>query len=134
LAENSMNRMINYLNETTKQSLVVTYYPPVRSKEHLFFSDKQNRLERINTTNVPAWITAHPHWNSEDTNTPRIVNRYVPKWVTPVKSEFDHKNTRLRLIVNPYYEDTINGVFEIEIPDSLSDTESNAIVNTDNIE
>jgi hypothetical protein len=51
-----------------------------------------------------------------------------------VKSEFDHKNTRLRLIVNPYYEDTINGVFEIEIPDSLSDTESNAIVNTDNIE
>jgi len=136
LAENSMNRMINYLNETTKQSLVVTYYPPVRSKEHLFFSDKQNRLERINTTNVPAWITAHPHWNSdvEHKNTQRIVNRYVPTWVTPVKSEFDHKNTGLRLIVNPYHENTINEVFDIEILVSVSDTESNAIVNTDNIE
>lgn len=135
LAEISMNRMITYLNETTKKSLVVTYYPPVRSKEYLFFSDKQNRLERINTTNVPAWITAHPHWNSEDKNIPRIVNRYVPTWVTvhpQLKSEFDHKNTRLRLIVNPYHEDTINGVFEIEIPNS--DSESNAIVNIDNIE
>jgi hypothetical protein len=132
LAEISMNRMITYLNETTKQSLVVTYYPPVRSKEYLFFSDKQNRLERINTTNVPAWITAHPHWNSEDKNSTRIVNRYVPTWKPHVKSDFDHKNTRLRLIVNPYHEDTINGVFEIEIPNS--DSESNAFVNTDNIE
>jgi hypothetical protein len=50
------------------------------------------------------------------------------------KQKRNHKHTRLRLIVNPYHEDTINGVFEIEIPDSLSDTESNAIVNTDNIE
>jgi predicted phosphohydrolase len=133
LAENSMNRMITYLNETAKKTLVVTHYPPVRSKEHLFFSDKQNRLERINTSNVPLWITAHPHWNSDFNykTQSHIVNRYVPMCATAqpqMKLGFHDKNTRL--IVNPYDEDTINAVFEIEI----SDSECNTLVNSNNIE
>ena len=90
LAEDSMKNMKAYIQHTNKPTIMMTHFSPIRSKTHLYSSDMQNRLERINTNNIPLWISGHPHWN------------------------YDFKNTNTRLIVNLYDETTADKVFTIK--------------------
>jgi hypothetical protein len=94
LAEDSMKNMKSYIDHTNKSTIMMTHFSPVRSKTHLFYSDINNRLERINTDNIPLWISAHPHWN------------------------YDFKHTYTRLLVNLYHEDTSAGLVLCKTPNT----------------
>ena len=75
LANDSVNKLQKYLNETDKKTIIMTHFPPLRSgtsdpkyyaeekQSDLYFSWPDNTLDKFKTTNVPLWISGHTHWS-----------------------------------------------------------------------
>lgn len=75
LAEESYNSLNKHLNETTKKTIVMTHFPPLRSgtsdpkfmdlnrTEDLYFSWPNGTLEKLKLDNVTTWISGHTHWS-----------------------------------------------------------------------
>ena len=77
LANDSLNKLQKYLNETDKKTIVMTHFPPLRSETtnpnylHLdriknnYYSWNDNTLilNNFNLKNVPIWISGHTHWS-----------------------------------------------------------------------
>ena len=71
----SFNKLQNYLNDTTKKTIVITHFPPNRTgtsdprfleKERLinsYFAWSDDTLSRFKTDNVLCWISGHTHWS-----------------------------------------------------------------------
>jgi predicted phosphodiesterase len=89
LANESVNKLQKYLNETDKKTIVMTHFPPLRSgtsnpkylaldkiKNH-YYSWNDKTLNNFNLKNVPIWISGHTHWcyDFEKNNTRFISNQ-----------------------------------------------------------
>jgi predicted phosphodiesterase len=96
LANESLNKLQKYLNETDKKTIVMTHFPPLRSgttnpkyldldrKKNNYYSWHDNTLilNNFNLKNVPIWISGHTHWSYdfEKNNTRFISNQLGYKY------------------------------------------------------
>jgi len=75
MSNESFNKLHDYLSEEKKKTIVVTHFPPIRSRtsspEYLsqerllnsYFAWPDNTLEKFNLNNVLCWISGHTHWS-----------------------------------------------------------------------
>ena len=89
LSDQSYDKLKSYLNETNKKTIVMTHFPPLRSKTShpkylierntikFYFSWSDNTLDNFNLNNVSAFISGHTHWSYDfnDKNTRFISNQ-----------------------------------------------------------
>lgn len=75
MANESFNKLQNYLSNSTKKSIVMTHFPPIRSGTsspnylyqdrimNFYFSWPDNTLSKFYMNNVLCWISGHTHWS-----------------------------------------------------------------------
>lgn len=94
LANDSVNKLQKYLNETDKKTIVMTHFPPLRSGtinpkylaldriKNQYYSWNDNVLNNFKLTNVPIWISGHTNWSYdfEKYNTRFISNQLGYKY------------------------------------------------------
>ena len=72
VANNSFHLLNKYLNEENKKTIIVTHFPPTSqgtinptctkiTQKYIAWDD--NVLEKLNVTNVVAWVSGHTHWS-----------------------------------------------------------------------
>ena len=74
LSNNSVDKLKNYLDETKKDTIVMTHFPPLttytshikhlREKNiaSLYFSWPDETIKKFNLNSVSCWISGHTHW------------------------------------------------------------------------
>ena len=109
LSDEGFKGISNYLNKSTKKTIVMTHFPPIQegtSNKLLYNSQTQdlknylawnNILKDLNITNVPLWISGHTHWSYNITynNYTRLISNQLG-----YKSEYGHTN----IIQEGYFE------------------------------
>ena len=75
LSETSYNNLKQYLSNSTKPTIVMTHFPPIRTgtsdpvylaqkrQANLYFSWPDETINDLNLTKVPLWISGHTHWS-----------------------------------------------------------------------
>jgi hypothetical protein len=75
LSETSYNKLKHHLNNTTKPTIVMTHFPPIRTgtsdpvylsqkrQANLYFAWPDETINDLNLTKVPLWISGHTHWS-----------------------------------------------------------------------
>jgi len=73
LSEEDLKSISNYLNKTTKKTIIMTHYPPVQvgtsnptynlSQDLKDYLAWNNILKDLNLKNVPLWLSGHTHWS-----------------------------------------------------------------------
>ena len=75
LSNDSFNQLQEYLNETTKKTMIITHFPPTRNGTsdpkysitnpliQSYFSWPNDTLSKLNLKNVLTWISGHTHWS-----------------------------------------------------------------------
>jgi len=75
LSEKSYNTLKEHLHNTTKTTIVMTHFPPIRTatsdpiylaqqrKANLYFAWPDETINNLNLTKVPLWISGHTHWS-----------------------------------------------------------------------
>jgi hypothetical protein len=86
----SFNNLQTYLNNTTKKTIIMTHFPPLKSgtsapkylteekRTNLYFSWPDKVLNEFNLKNVPLWISGHTHWSYDlKNNDTRFISNQV---------------------------------------------------------
>ena len=75
LANNALNKLKDYLNVTSKKTIVMTHFPPLQTgtinpnyidmkkTEIDYFGWRDNTIDKLNLKNVSIWISGHTHWS-----------------------------------------------------------------------
>ena len=78
LSEEDFKSISNYLEKTTKKTIIMTHFPPIQNgtSNPAYFNQSQclkdyfawnNILKDLNLTNVPLWLSGHTHWSYDIT-------------------------------------------------------------------
>ena len=109
LSDEGLKSISEYLNKSTKKTIVMTHFPPIQegtSNKLLYNSQTQdlknylawnNILKDLNITNVPLWISGHTHWSYDIkyNNYTRLISNQLG-----YKSEYGYTN----IIQEGYFE------------------------------
>lgn len=125
LSNESYNGLQKFLNETQKQTIIMTHFPPLRSETsepkyltqhnrllNSYFSWPDETINNIliNSTNMPlAWISGHTHW-SYDFNMTNKNNKNIRF----ISNQLGYKNEIGNTGLNE------DGLYEISIFDNSS--------------
>jgi hypothetical protein len=100
LAQDDYNHLKNYLNNTTKKTIIITHFPPSHKNTYNIKSDKiknyltwnESILDTLNLNNVPLWISGHTH-NSYDIiyNKTRLISNQVGYLCNYTPTTFNEK-------------------------------------------
>jgi predicted MPP superfamily phosphohydrolase len=74
ISDEDLKSISNYLNKSTKKTIVMTHFPPVQNgtSNPVYFNQSQNLkdyfawnniLKELNLNNVPLWLSGHTHWS-----------------------------------------------------------------------
>jgi Icc-related predicted phosphoesterase len=74
LSEEALKSISNYLNKTSKKTIIMTHFPPIQegTSNPLYYNQSQdlknyfawnNILKDVDLTNVSLWISGHTHWS-----------------------------------------------------------------------
>ena len=75
LSETSYNNLKQYLSNSTKPTIVMTHFPPIRTgtsdpvylaqkrQSNLYFAWPDETINDLILTKVPLWISGHTHWS-----------------------------------------------------------------------
>jgi len=75
LSDNAFLNLNNHLNETNKETIIMTHFPPFRTGSSnpnfdnenpiikSYFTWPDETLDKLNLLNVPIWISGHTHWS-----------------------------------------------------------------------
>jgi len=94
LSDESLKSISNYLNRSTKKTIVMTHFPPLQTGTSNPVYDNQsqvlkdyfawnNILKDLNLNNVPLWLSGHTHWsydiiyNNENSNNTRLLSNQL---------------------------------------------------------
>lgn len=89
LSKYSFDNLQKYLKNNTKKTIIITHFPPIRTgtsnKKYLnqkitnsYFSWPDNTLNKLNLTNVSAWVSGHTHWSYDFTkNNVRFISNQL---------------------------------------------------------
>jgi len=88
LSEEDLKSISNYLNKTTKKTIIMTHYPPVQvgtsnptynlSQDLKDYLAWNNILKELNLNNVPLWLSGHTHWSYDITyNNARLISNQL---------------------------------------------------------
>jgi predicted MPP superfamily phosphohydrolase len=96
LSDESLKSISNYLNQSTKKTIVMTHFPPIQegtsnpiySNQPLYLKDYfawNNILKDLNLNNVSLWLSGHTHWsydilynkNIENSNNTRLISNQL---------------------------------------------------------
>ena len=109
ISDEGLKSISNYLNKSTKKTIVMTHFPPIQegtSNPLLYNIQAQdlknylawnNILKDLDITNVPVWISGHTHWSYNITynNYTRLISNQLG-----YKSEYGTTN----IIQEGYFE------------------------------
>lgn len=73
-SEEDLKSISNYLNKSTKKTIVMTHFPPLQNgtSNPVYFNQSSdlkdyfawnNILKELNLTNVSLWLSGHTHWS-----------------------------------------------------------------------
>lgn len=85
ISEEDLKSISNYLNKTTKKTIVMTHFPPLQTATGNPSYDSQsqalkdyfawnNILKDLNLNNVPLWLSGHTHWSYDITHYTNNIN------------------------------------------------------------
>lgn len=96
LSSEDLKSISNYLNQTTKKTIIMTHFPPIQTATGNPTYDSQtkvlkdyfawnNILKDLNLNNVPLWLSGHTHWsydiihntNNENSNNIRLLSNQL---------------------------------------------------------
>jgi len=74
LAKTSFDKLRDYLKSNDTKTIIITHFPPITTntsnKKYMnqltmnsYFSWSDNTLDKLDLTNVSAWISGHTHWS-----------------------------------------------------------------------
>jgi predicted phosphohydrolase len=106
LSEDDFESISNYLDKTTKKTIIMTHFPPLQEGTSNPAYNSQspvlknyfawnNVLKDLNLTNVPLWMSGHTHWSYDITYNPDITNNNYTRLLSNqlgYKSEFGYTN------------------------------------------
>ena len=83
ISEEDLKSISNYLNKSTKKTIIMTHFPPLQkdtsdpaydcqSQDIKDYFAWNNILKDLNLNNVPLWLSGHTHWSYDimyNTNT-----------------------------------------------------------------
>jgi len=108
LSEQHFKSISEYLNKSTKQTIIMTHFPPdqVGTINPAYNSQSQgikdyfawnNILKDLNLKNVPLWLSGHTHWSYDimyNTNTRLISNQLG----------YPRENSYTNIVENGFFE------------------------------
>jgi predicted phosphohydrolase len=74
ISQEDVKSVSNYLNQTTKKTIIMTHFPPLQEGTSNPVYDSQSKvlkdyfawnniLKDLNLKNVPLWLSGHTHWS-----------------------------------------------------------------------